>query len=61
LSPADYPASQAGGLTLMALLADVMAGRTKTRLTDQGIAYAALSNVTDGDTVDNEHVEQTAR
>jgi len=43
----------------MALLADVMAGRTKTRLTDQGIAYAALSNVTDGDTVDNEHVEQT--
>lgn len=40
----DYPATQAGGLTLMSMLADVMAGETRARVTDRGLAYAALAN-----------------
>lgn len=40
----DYPASQAAGLSLMAVLADVMAGKTRARITDRALAYATLSN-----------------
>lgn len=41
----DYPASQGGGLTIMAMLADVMAGETRARVTDRGLAYASIANV----------------
>lgn len=40
----DYPASQAAGLTVMAILADVLAGETRARVTDQAQAYAAIAN-----------------
>jgi hypothetical protein len=40
----DYPTSQAAGLTLMAILADVLAGDTRTRITDRGLAYATIAN-----------------
>jgi len=46
LSNYDYPASQTAGLSLMSLLADVMAGTTKTRVTDRSEAYAAIANAT---------------
>jgi hypothetical protein len=45
LENADYPATQGGGLTIMAMLADVMAGETRARITDRGLAYATLANV----------------
>ena len=44
LSNFDYPASQATGLSLMAILADVLAGTTRARITDRGLAYAAIAN-----------------
>jgi hypothetical protein len=44
LSNGDYPASRAAGLTLMSILADVMAGETRARVTDQGSAYATIAN-----------------
>lgn len=40
----DYPTSQAAGLTLMAILADVLAGETRARITDRGLAYATIAN-----------------
>lgn len=40
----DYPMSAAAGLTIMAILADAMAGNTKTRITDRGQAYASIAN-----------------
>jgi hypothetical protein len=40
----DYPTSQAAGLTLMAILADVLAGDTRARITDQQLAYATIAN-----------------
>ncbi len=45
LENADYPATQGGGLTIMAMIADVMAGETRARVTDRGLAYATLANV----------------
>lgn len=45
LSNMDYPTSQAAGLTLMAIIADVLAGDTRSRITDQGLAYATIANV----------------
>ena len=45
LGSSDFPASQSGGLTIMAMLADVMAGETRARVTDRGLAYATLANV----------------
>lgn len=45
LGNADYPATQGGGLTIMAMMADVMAGETRARVTDRGLAYATLANV----------------
>lgn len=41
----DYPMSQAAGLTLMAILADVLAGTTRARITDRSLAYATIANV----------------
>jgi hypothetical protein len=40
----DYPASQPAGLTIMSMLADVMAGDTRARVTDRGLAYATIAN-----------------
>jgi hypothetical protein len=45
LPNSDYPASQAAGLTLMSIIADVMAGETRARVTDRGLAYATIANV----------------
>ncbi|WP_296614601.1 hypothetical protein [Sphingomonas sp.] len=45
LDDADYPASQTAGLTIMSMLADVMAGETRARITDRGIAYATIANL----------------
>jgi hypothetical protein len=44
LPNSDYPASQPAGLTLMSIIADVMAGETRTRVTDRGLAYATIAN-----------------
>ncbi|KQQ56386.1 hypothetical protein ASF69_16590 [Rhizobium sp. Leaf311] len=40
----DYPMSQAAGLSLMAVLADVLAGSTRARITDRDLAYATIAN-----------------
>lgn len=40
----DYPMSQAAGLSLMAVLADVLAGDTRARITDRDLAYATIAN-----------------
>lgn len=53
----DYPASQGAGLTLMALLADVLAGSTRTRITDRALAYATMTNATNGSSHDNDVVQ----
>ena len=45
LANADYPFSSAAGLSLMSILADCCAGETRARITDQGLAYATLSNL----------------
>lgn len=42
----DYPTSEAAGLSLMAILADVLAGETRARITDRAQAYAAIANAT---------------
>ncbi|MCJ2105915.1 hypothetical protein MKK70_11115 [Methylobacterium sp. E-041] len=39
------PLEDSAGLALMSILADCCAGKTKTRITDRGIAYAALTNL----------------
>lgn len=44
LANSDFPASQPAGLTLMSIVADVLAGDTRTRVTDQGAAYATIAN-----------------
>jgi hypothetical protein len=44
LSNCDYPMSQAAGLSLMAILADVLAGETRARVTDRSLAYATIAN-----------------
>ena len=41
----DYPMSKAAGLSMMAILADVLAGETRARVTDRGLAYATIANV----------------
>jgi len=45
LENGDYPTTEASGLTIMAMLADVMAGETRARVTDRGFAYATIANV----------------
>lgn len=40
----DYPMSQATGLTVMAILADLLAGQTRARITDRQLAYATMAN-----------------
>ncbi len=44
LSNMDYPMSEAAGLSLMAVLADVLAGDTRARVTDRSQAYATIAN-----------------
>jgi hypothetical protein len=44
LDNCDYPMSQAAGLSIMAILADVLAGDTRTRITDRSLAYATIAN-----------------
>jgi hypothetical protein len=44
LPGSDYPASQAAGLTFMSIIADVMAGDTRARITDRSLAYATIAN-----------------
>lgn len=44
LANTDYPASQPAGLTVMSILADVLAGKTRTRVTDRAQAYATIAN-----------------
>lgn len=44
LANADYPVSDAAGLSVMAILADVLAGETRARITDRADAYAAIAN-----------------
>jgi hypothetical protein len=43
LPNSDYPLTQFGGLTVMAILADCCAGSTRCRITDRGDAYATLA------------------
>lgn len=50
LANADYPLSQSAGLSLMSILAECCAGETRARITDQGIAYATLTNLLVDDT-----------
>lgn len=45
LRNSDYPTTEAAGLTIMAMLADVMAGETRARVTDRSFAYATIANV----------------
>ncbi|HEX7819777.1 MAG TPA: hypothetical protein VF463_04075, partial [Sphingobium sp.] len=40
----DYPMSQSAGLSVMAILADVLAGETRSRITDRSLAYATIAN-----------------
>ena len=42
---ADYPLSEAAGLTIMSILADCCAGETRARITDRGLAYATVTNL----------------
>jgi len=44
LANMDYPMSEAAGLSLMAVLADVLAGDTRARITDRAQAYATIAN-----------------
>ena len=53
----DYPMSQAAGLSVMAILADVLAGQTRTRITDRGLAYATIANATEA----TSHAEDATR
>jgi hypothetical protein len=41
----DYPTTTPVGLCLMSILAECCAGETRARITDQGLAYATLSNM----------------
>jgi hypothetical protein len=43
LESRDYPMTEAGGLTTMSILADCCAGKTRSRVTDRGDAYATLA------------------
>jgi hypothetical protein len=41
----DYPFSQPAGLSIMAILADCCAGKTRSRVTDENAAYATLTGL----------------
>jgi hypothetical protein len=41
----DYPLSQPAGLTIMSILADCCAGKTRCRVTDRSAAYATLTGI----------------
>jgi hypothetical protein len=41
----DYPLAEPAGLTIMSILADCCAGKTRCRVTDRGAAYATLAGI----------------
>jgi hypothetical protein len=45
LGNADYPVSDAAGLSIMSILADCCAGATRARVTDLNFAYATLTGL----------------
>ena len=45
LANSDYPMSEPAGLMVMSILADCCAGKTRTRVTDRGAAYATLAGL----------------
>jgi|ERR1019366_700463 hypothetical protein len=49
---ADFPFSRPAGLSVMSILADCCAGKTRARVTDQGAAYATISNLLQGSATD---------
>jgi len=48
LSNADIPSTELGGLAIMAILADVCAGSTRARITDESDAYAVVTSLLAG-------------
>lgn len=52
LQNADRPLSEPAGLTVMSVIADCCAGTTRSRVTDQGAAYATLSKILSGSSKD---------
>lgn len=46
LQNADYPLTETAGLSVMSILADCCAGTTRARITDRGLAYATITNLT---------------
>jgi hypothetical protein len=51
----DYPMSVATGLSLMSIIADVLAGETRARVTDRAQAYAAITNAAQSTEHDGHH------
>jgi hypothetical protein len=49
LPNSDYPLSEFGGLMVMSILADCCAGTTRSRVTDQGDAYATITGTLGND------------
>jgi hypothetical protein len=49
LPNSDYPLSEYGGLTVMSILADCCAGTTRSRIADQGDAYATITGTLGND------------
>jgi hypothetical protein len=45
LANADYPTTEAAGLSILSMLADTCAGETRARITDRGLAYATITNL----------------
>jgi hypothetical protein len=45
LANTDYPLDDSTGLSIMSILADCRAGETLARVTDQGVAYATVTNL----------------
>lgn len=41
----DYPMERAAGLGLMTIIADVLGGQTRARITDQPDAYSVMANI----------------
>lgn len=54
----DYRSSEAVGLTILSLLADTMAGTTRSRVTDRSLAYATISDLVIGNRpIENDGME----
>jgi hypothetical protein len=59
LPNADYPFSQAAGLSLMSILADCCAGNNLVRITDESAAYASLAGLLIDEKAGSEILDQT--